>query len=435
MTVGKETNLGILPQVSNVTQIIIMEPDEHRLKIPKQMKSSKQAWPIIYVKIRGANLLNEAKGVAHLISDVVGGAIKQVHDKPVHGQTLLKVHIGEPKCATRMRPEYILGSAHFLRDNGAEGIVAGDTTVAYTGMRGHKENSSADCSRYLQLAHEHGWSTQNEGSIPFVVLDRPATARKGQFEFDEMQKHIKVHGVKNYRNFNIAGGFAAADFVINHAHATLHGLAGFAGTIKSIAMGCSGLTGKLQMHKSLLPQFDEALCICCGECVESCPEGALRLEQDASFPLVDPELCIGCGECEAVCHQNQRAVTMKGKDIKDWDRGGESLPVRMADYTIGLMNGRWNNVVHILHMYAVTKRCDCVNAQQEPLLKHDLGFLIGKNPFAIDRLAVRMLVEALNKEGHLIGASCLESIEATTKYVNEVYGISSEVPVKKISLS
>lgn len=412
-----------------------MESGEHRLQIPKEMKSSKKAWPIIYVQIVGANLWKEARGVAHLISDVVGGAIKRVHDEPVHGQMLLKVHIGEPKCVTRMRPEYVIGSANFLRDNGAKGIVAGDTTVVYTGLRGHSENTSTDCSRYLQLAQEHGWSKRDEAGMPFVVLDRPATARQGEFEFDEEQRHIKVSGVKHYRDFRIAGGFAAADFVINHAHMTLHGLAGFAGSVKSIAMGCSGLTGKLQMHKSLLPKFDRELCTCCRECVESCPEGALQLEEGAHFPHVDPDLCIGCGECEAVCHGNQRAVVMEGKQITDWERGGETLPVRMADYAIGLMNGRWNNVVHVLHMYAITNRCDCVNTRQKPLLEHDLGFLIGKNPFAVDRLAAHMLVDALGKEGHVTGKSCLESIETTTEYVHETYGILSEAPVEKISLS
>jgi len=413
----------------------LMESGEHRLQIPKEMKSSKKAWPIIYIQIAGANLHEEATGVAHLISDVVGGAIKRVHDKPLRGQTLLKVHIGEPKSVTRMRPEYVVGSARFLRDNGAEGIVAGDTTVAYTGLRGHRENTSGDCSPYLQAAKNQGWLEREGAGVPFVVIDRPVTARQGKFEFDEEQRHIKVSGVKHYRDFRIAGGFASADFVINHAHMTLHGLAGFAGCVKSIAMGCSGLTGKLQMHKSLLPQFDPLLCTCCGQCVESCPEGALKLEEDADFPLVDPELCIGCGECEAVCHGNQRAIVMKGKKITDWDRGGETLPVRMADYAIGLMTGKWDNVVHVLHMYAITGRCDCVNTRQKPLLEHDLGFLVGKNPFAIDRLGAHMLVDALDEEGHVIGKSGLKSVETTTQYIYDTYGIVSEAPVEKISLS
>jgi uncharacterized Fe-S center protein len=412
-----------------------MESGEYKLQIPKEMKSSKKAWPIIYVQIVGSKLLNEPTGVAQLVSDVVGGAIKRVHDEPVHGQTLLKVHIGEPKSVTRMRPEYVIGSAQFLRDSGAEGVVAGDTTVAYTGLRGHRENTSKECSRYLKMAKEHGWSTRNGAGVPFVVIDRPVTARKGEFEFDEEQMEVRIGEVNHYRSFRIAGGFAAADFVINHSHMTLHGLAGFAGSVKSIAMGCSGLTGKLQMHKSLLPQFDPLLCTCCRECVESCPEGALQLEDGAHFPQVDPDLCIGCGECEAVCHDNQRAVAMEGRDITDWDRGGETLPVRMADYTIGLMNGRWNNVVHVLHMYAITNRCDCVNTRQKPLLEHDLGFLIGKNPFAVDRLAARMLINALDKERHLIDGSCMESVETTAEYVHETYGILSEAPMEKISLS
>lgn len=412
-----------------------MESDEQQLQIPDKLKSSKHTWPIIYVQIAGANLHEEARGVARLISDVVGGAIKRVHNEPVKGQTLLKVHIGEPKSVTRMRPEYVVGSASFLRDNGAKSIVAGDTTVAYTGLRGHRENTSENCSSYLQMAKDHGWLEQDGADVPFVVIDRPVTAKRGKFEFDEEQKHIKVSGLKHYRDFRVAGGFAAADFVINHAHMTLHGLAGFAGCIKSIAMGCSGLTGKLQMHKSLLPQFDPLLCTCCGSCVKNCPEEALRLEEDADSPYVDPELCIGCGECEAVCHSNQRAIVMKGKNITDWDRGGDTLPVRMADYTIGLMNGKWNNVVHVLHMYAITGCCDCVNTRQKPLLEHDLGFLIGKNPFAIDRLAARMLVDALDEEGHVIGKSGLESIETTTRYIYDTYGIVSEAPVEKISLS
>lgn len=287
----------------------------------------------------------------------------------------------------------------------------------------------------MKMAKDHGWLEQNGSGVPFVVIDRPVTARKGKFQFDREQRNVRVGGVKHYRNFYMAGGFDAADFVINHAHMTLHGLAGFAGCVKSIAMGCSGLTGKLQMHKSLLPQFDPLLCTCCRECVRNCPEDALRLEEGADFPQVDTELCIGCGECEAVCHNNQRAIVMKGKNITDWERGGETLPVRMADYAIGLMNGRWDNVVHVLHMYAITSCCDCVNTRQKPLLEHDLGFLIGKNPFAIDLLAARMLVDALDEEGHVIGKSGLEAIETTTRYIYDTYGISSEAPVEKISLS
>lgn len=412
-----------------------MRADEHKLQIPEEMRSSKQAWPVIYIDTQKLDLFRETRAVAHLIGDFIGATIARVHEGSLTGQTLLKVHTGEPKCHTRMRPEYVAGSMHFLHDNGADGVVAGDTTVAYLCSRGHKQNPSADSSQYLQLAREHGYSRRGEVGVPFVVLDRPITAREGEFEFDQEQERVELHGVNHYRDFYVSGGFAAADFIINHAHLTLHDLAGLAGCVKSIAMGCSGLTGKLRMHKSLLPQFVSELCMCCGQCVESCPEDALQLKKDEICPSVDPDICIGCGDCEAVCAGKQGAVKMQGKEITNWDRGGETLPVRMADYAIGLMNNKWDSVVHVLHMYAITKRCDCVNMQQQPLLKRDLGFLIGKNPFAVDRLAAPILADALKREAHNIDDCFVRSTETVAGYVREAYGILSETPVEKMSLS
>jgi len=358
------------------------------LQIPEEMKSAKQASPIIYIDTQKLNLWRAPEGVAYLIGDVLHTAISRLHKHPVDGQTLLKVHVGEPNCVTRMRPEYTVGSSRFAYENGAIGVVAGDTTVAYSGPRGQKENPLAN-----------------------------------------------LEGVNHFKEFYVAGGFAAVDFLVNHAHLTLHGLAGLAGCVKSIAMGCSGLTGKLRMHKSLLPHFDHELCVCCGRCVESCPEGALQLNEGELCPSVDPDICIGCGECEAACATEQGAVKMQGKEITDWDRGGETLPVRMADYTVGLMNSRWGRAIHVLHMYAITKRCDCVNIRQEPLLKRDLGFLVGKNPFAIDKLASQILADALDQEGRRVDESLLKSAEITAEYVYETYGILADTPVNKTSLS
>jgi hypothetical protein len=107
----------------------------------------------------------------------------------------------------------------------------------------------------------------------------------------------------------------------------------------------------------------------------------------------------------------------------------------MADYAIGLMNGRWNNIVHIAHMYAITDYDGSANKRQKQLLKHDLGFLIGKNPFALDRIAAHILIDALDKEGRVTAKSYLEGIETTAEYIRETYGILSDVPVEKISLS
>lgn len=412
--------------------------DSHRmpraspLRLPAGLTDPDNAWPIVFIDAGDVALANlESLG---RVNGAIRTALERVHRTALTGQCLLKVHVGEPECTTRMRPEYVPESAVFLRDRGASSVVAGDTTVAYSGPRGHKRNPVDDVTPYLELAREHGWSQDGAAGVPFVVLDRPYTAVPGWFRFEDEKEQRFVDGVRRFRDFWLAGGFASSDFVVDHVHLTLHGLAGFAGCIKGLAMGCSSLEGKLRMHQSLLPSFDADACQACGQCVESCPEGALTLDENDPGPRLDPNSCIGCGECEAVCAVENGAVKLRPQAIEDWGRGQDTLPVRMADYTIGLMNGRWQSTIHVLHMYSVTERCDCLNVRQKPMLERDLGFLVGKNPFAIDRLAERMLAQALDEEGRKADGSLTGSAERTATYVLETYGIVADAPVETMAV-
>jgi uncharacterized Fe-S center protein len=105
----------------------------------------------------------------------------------------------------------------------------------------------------------------------------------------------------------------------------------------------------------------------------------------------------------------------------------------MADYVLGIMHGRWDAVINVLHMYTITERCDCVNRRQKPMVQQDLGFLIGKNPFAVDVIASRMLRAVLNKEGRTFEEPLLQTAETSAAYVHETYGILSETPLETVS--
>jgi uncharacterized Fe-S center protein len=314
-------------------------------------------------------------------------------------------------------------------------LAAGDTTVAYTGDRGHRQNPSGNASTYLALAQKHGWSVDGEAGVPFVVLDRPSTSLRDAFAFDDEEHRAAVDGIIRFKDFYRAGGFDAADVVVNHAHLTLHGLAGLAGCMKSIAMGCTSLKGKLRMHQSLLPEFDVELCASCGRCVSACPEEAIELVGDPPMPRVDAERCIGCGECEAICATGRRAVRLKGREITDWVRGSDTLPVRMADYTLGLMAESWDKTIHVLQLTAITERCDCIDVAQTPMIERDLGFLVGRNPFALDRIAGDLLTEALAEDGVTIDDHVIGSAAASADYVERAYGVTTASPVDIVEVT
>lgn len=389
------------------------------------------SWLVVHIDTSCADLRNPSPKLLWAVHQAMLEAFSMLGVHPAGKRGLLKVHIGEPNCITRMRPEYTKASALFLREMGTSAVVCGDTTVAYTGPRGHKENPSSDVSSYMELARRHGWSADGPAGAPFVVLDRPSTQLPGQFEFAEEEVRHEVSGINQYRDFYMSGGFAAADFVFNHAHLTLHGLAGLAGCVKSLAMGCSSLKGKLRMHMSLLPFFDPDLCTGCGQCIEHCPENALTLSEAHSAPEVDPNLCIGCGECQAVCIN--QAVRIEEKDVRDWQRGKGTFSSRIVDYTMGLMHGRWQRTVHVLHMYSITRLCDCVNTRQEPIVTSDLGFLVGRNPFAVDLVSSQTLTRALREEGSTDFRPLIRSAETSAEYSEKNYGIPIQAEIRRIS--
>ena len=45
---------------------------------------------------------------------------------------------------------------------------------------------------------------------------------------------------------------------------------------------------------------DKKKCIGCGTCVQMCPVGAIKFDQNGQAQI-DPKICIKCGTCQAIC--------------------------------------------------------------------------------------------------------------------------------------
>ncbi len=62
------------------------------------------------------------------------------------------------------------------------------------------------------------------------------------------------------------------------------------------------------MSTQSLPQFNQALCTRCGNCIEGCPTHATDMREDGPV-IARPEDCTYCAECEALCPDGAITVT------------------------------------------------------------------------------------------------------------------------------
>jgi len=56
-----------------------------------------------------------------------------------------------------------------------------------------------------------------------------------------------------------------------------------------------------------LAVIDNALCLACGKCVDSCPFNAILM---TDRPFIDTSICKGCGQCVAACPVS--AISIQG---------------------------------------------------------------------------------------------------------------------------
>lgn len=57
-------------------------------------------------------------------------------------------------------------------------------------------------------------------------------------------------------------------------------------------------TGEWRFNKPIL---DDDACIVCDQCVEFCPDAAIKTAEREDTVVVDYDFCKGCGICEQVC--------------------------------------------------------------------------------------------------------------------------------------
>jgi len=284
--------------------------------------------------------------------------------KPVRQGDLaaLKMHFGEAGVTTFITPIQVRPIVEFYRQAGAKPFLT-DTNTLYAGNRGEA------VSHKLQAAL-HGFDPNILGA-PVVIADGLRSTNEAV---------VELKGRYIDKAF-LAGDIVAADLLVTLSHFKGHGLAGFGGALKNVAMGCATRRGKMQQHGCLAPQVNPDKCTGCGICVEVCAPGALRLDENRRIG-VDKSLCAGCGACFHACAHG-------GVEI-DWRTDLGEFLGRMMEYAAATLLTRPQPTLHLSFVKDVTPDCDCIGFSDAPLCP-DIGVLASWDPVALDQAALDLV--------------------------------------------
>jgi hypothetical protein len=79
---------------------------------------------------------------------------------------------------------------------------------------------------------------------------------------------------------------------------------------------------------------------------------------------------------------------------------GRELQERIVEHAAAIVRGKPGRIAYVTDATAITKDCDCLGLEQEPVLP-DLGLLASRDPVAIDQAVLELVRE---RAGHSIEA-------------------------------
>ncbi|MFH1845895.1 MAG: DUF362 domain-containing protein [bacterium] len=326
--------------------------------------------------------------------------IVRLYDQLPHGMRLpggakigIKVHLGEGIRPAPIPAGWLRPLANRLGQLGAA-VFFTDTCTLY---RGERSNAIA----HSLMAAERGF-TPGEAGGPFLVADGL---------FGEASVSVPITG-SHFATVEVANAAVRATGLVVCSHFTGHLGTSMGAAVKNLGMGLASRAGKLQQHAVAKPRVEAETCTACELCREICPERAIELRDEVA--VIDRRRCSGCGQCLTVCYTEAIQA--------DYSANSRLLQERMAEFALGVVQGKTDLVVYLTFLLRVTRDCDCI-AKEEPTLFPDIGLLAASDPVAIDQAACDLVTE---RTGRPIEVWCGRDLDPSWQLAHgEAIGLGS----------
>jgi uncharacterized Fe-S center protein len=293
----------------------------------------------------------------------------------------IKLHFGEKGNTAYVRPIFLRRVVDRVKQFKGKPFLT-DTNTLYTGTR-------SEAVSHLNTAVENGFA-ESVIHAPLLIADglRGNSAAKVRID-----KTI-------FKTVSIAREIYMTDALIAVTHFKGHELSGFGGALKNLGMGCASREGKLSQHSSISPRVKGKACKGCETCLSWCAQEAISMlslkpgvEAKRGNAFIDPKKCIGCGECILSCPSGAIEI--------QWN---ESIPIfqkKMVEHAYGAVQNKNGKVLYLNFLTQISPACDCYGYSDAPIV-NDIGILSSEDPVAIDQASVDLVnAEAGNKTSKL----------------------------------
>jgi hypothetical protein len=124
------------------------------------------------------------------------------------------------------------------------------------------------------------------------------------------------------------------------------------------------------------------------------PQSGVETKQTIAF--IDPKKCVGCGECILTCPSGAIQI--------QWN---ESIPIfqkKMVEHAYGAVQKKKGKTLYLNFLTQISPACDCYGYSDTPIV-NDIGILSSEDPVAIDQASVNLVNDQEgNRSSKLPGA-------------------------------